>query len=154
MSWDEEWAQLKADALARQPHSAHTQLNQLPADMGGGGSAAGPSGHGDGFAVNAASINGSSHVLLEIAGVLYEGRMDGENATMCRAPRAHPDVASNAETFARFAQDQYDDAVVLLAALAGKLRSADNTYTKYDDGVHAKLNSVLTSGRYTEPGNR
>ncbi|MFF9158516.1 hypothetical protein ACF1AB_40545 [Streptomyces sp. NPDC014846] len=33
MSWDEEWAQLKADALARQQQSAHMQLNQLPADM-------------------------------------------------------------------------------------------------------------------------
>ncbi|MER6433645.1 hypothetical protein ABT272_38870 [Streptomyces sp900105245] len=154
MSWDEEWAQLKADALARQQQSAHMQLNLLPADMGGDGSAAGPSGHGDGFAVNASSIDGSSHLLLEIAGVLYEGRMDGENATMCRAPRAHPGVASNAETFARFAQDQYNDAVVLLAALAGKLKSTNNTYAEYDDGVRAKLNSVLLSGRYTEPGDR
>ncbi|ROP48036.1 hypothetical protein [Streptomyces sp. PanSC9] len=152
MSWDEEWAQLKADALARQQQSAHMQLNQLPADMGG--SAAGPSGHGDGFAAKASSIDGSSHLLLEIAGVLYEGRMDGENATMCRAPRAHPDVASNAETFARFTQDQYNDAVVLLAALAGKLKSTNNTYAEYDDGVRGKLNSVLVSGHYTEPGDR
>lgn len=36
--------------------------------------------------MNADSIDGSSHVLLEIAGVLYEGRMDGENATTCRVP--------------------------------------------------------------------
>ncbi|MFI5690036.1 hypothetical protein [Streptomyces sp. NPDC051636] len=69
VSWDEEWAQLKADALARQQQSAHMQLNQLVAD-GGGGSAAGPGGRGDGFSVSADSIDGSSHLLLEIAGVL------------------------------------------------------------------------------------
>jgi len=151
VSWDEEWAQLKADALARQ-QSAHMRLNQLPADPGG--SSAGPAAGGDGFSVNAGSVDGSSHLLIEIAGVLYEGRMDGENATMARVPRSHPDVASNVETFARFAQDQYTDAVVLLAALSGKLRSAKNTYTQYDGDVRGQLNSVLVSGRYTEPGNR
>ena len=153
MSWDEEWAQLKADALDRQRQSTHMQLNQLPADGGGAGST-GPSGPGDGFAVNASSIDGSSHALIEIAGVLYEGRMDGENATMCRVPRSHPDVAAMVDTFARYAQDQYTDAVVLLAALSAKLKSANTTYTHYDDGVRAQLNSVLLSGRYTEPEDR
>lgn len=153
MSWEEEWAQLKADALARRQQSAHMRLNQLPAD-GGGGSSAGPGAHGDGYSMKAASIDGSSHLLLEIAGVLYEGRMDGENATMCRVPRSHPDVASNVETFARYAKDQYTDAVVLLAALSSKLRSAKNAYTDYDETVRRQLNSVLVSGRYTEPKDR
>ncbi|MEU6772311.1 hypothetical protein [Streptomyces sp. NPDC046759] len=153
MSWDEEWAQLKADALARRQRPAHMRLDQLTADAGSGGSA-GPSGHGDGYAVNASSMDGSSHALLEIAGVLYEGRMDGENATMCRVPRSHPDVAAHVDTFARYAQDQYTDAVVLLAALSAELKSANNTYTQYDEGVRARLNSVLVSGRYTEPGDR
>ncbi|WP_328933806.1 MULTISPECIES: hypothetical protein [unclassified Streptomyces] len=146
MSWDEEWAQLKADALARQQASAGMRLNQLSAEPGLGGA--------DGFSVNAASVDGSSHLLIEIAGVLYEGRMDGENATMARVPRSQPDVASNVEAFARFAQDQYTDAVVLLAALSGKLTSANNAYTQYDGDVRGQLNSVLVSGRYTEPGDR
>ncbi|MEV7793011.1 hypothetical protein AB0O68_13605 [Streptomyces sp. NPDC087512] len=150
MSWDEEWAQLKADALSRQQQPAHMQLNQLPAEVDGSTSTAGQ----DGYTVNADSIDGSSNILVEIAGVLYEGRMDGENATMCRVPRAHSDVAANVETFARYAQDQYTDAVVLLAALAGKLRSANNAYAQYDDAVRDRLNSVLVSGRYTEAGDR
>lgn len=150
MSWDEEWAQLKADALSRQQQPAHMQLNQLPAEVDGGTSTAGQ----DGYTVNADSIDGSSNILVEIAGVLYEGRMDGENATMCRVPRAHSDVAANVETFARYAQDQYTDAVVLLAALAGKLRSANNAYAQYDDAVRDRLNSVLVSGHYTEAGDR
>ncbi|MET8824957.1 hypothetical protein ABZX40_24740 [Streptomyces sp. NPDC004610] len=149
MSWDEEWAQLKADAVARagQP-SAAMRLNQLPAEGGGTG------GPGEGFAANAESIDGSSHLLLEIAGLLYEGRMDGENATIGRAPRSHPEVAANVEIFARFAKDQYTDAVVLLAALAGKLTSANNTYAEYDELVRRKLDSVLTDGRYTDAQDR
>jgi hypothetical protein len=152
VSWDEEWAQLKADALARQGQSAHMRLNQLT--DGGGGSSGGATGQGDGFSANAESIDGSSHLLIEIAGVLYEGRMDGENATMCRVPRSHPDVASNVETFARFAQDQFNDTVVLLAALAGKLRSANGAYAQYDDEVGGQLFSVLVSGQYVDPGHR
>ncbi|MFF9360867.1 hypothetical protein [Streptomyces griseoluteus] len=148
MSWDEEWTQLKADALARQQQSAHVRLNQLTAEGGGGSSG------GDGFSLSAGSIDGSSHLLLEIAGVLYEGRMDGENAAMCRAPRAHPDVASSIDTFARHAQDQYNDAVVLLAALSSKLKSSNNAYADFDDAVRRRLASVLVSGRYVEADGR
>ncbi|MFJ4686754.1 hypothetical protein ACIQNG_13325 [Streptomyces sp. NPDC091377] len=153
MSWEEEWAQLKADALARQEQSAGMRLNQLPAERGGGGGPSG-GGPGDGYAVNADSVDGSSHLLIEIAGVLYEGRMDGENATMCRVPRSHPDVASVVDTFARFAQDQYNDTVALLAALAGGLRSANNAYATYDRSVREQLTTILDCGAFVEPGDR
>ncbi|WP_344392121.1 hypothetical protein [Streptomyces vastus] len=61
--------------------------------------------------------------------------MDAENATTCRVPRSHADVAAKVDTFARYAKHQYDDAVVLLAALAGHLKSANNTYAQYDQRV-------------------
>ncbi|MZD05302.1 hypothetical protein GTW43_09435 [Streptomyces sp. SID5785] len=96
-------------------------------------------------------MDGNAHLLLEIAGVLYEGRMDGENATQARSPRAHADVAASVTSFARYAQDQYNDMVVLLAALAGNVRSAGQTYTTYDQGVRAKLEEVLRQGTYTPP---
>ncbi|NKY13258.1 hypothetical protein HGA06_03455 [Streptomyces somaliensis DSM 40738] len=152
VSWEEEWAELKAEALVRLRDPARMRLNQAAADPGGG--ATGPDGRGGGYAVNADSIDGSSHVLLEIAGVLYEGRMDGENATTCRVPRSHHEVSAQLVTFARHAQDQYNDAVVLLAALSSKLTSAGNAYTQYDEAVRAQLDSVLVSGRYTAPGDR
>ncbi|WP_405668329.1 hypothetical protein OG379_39515 [Streptomyces sp. NBC_01166] len=104
--------------------------------------------------MNADSIDGSSHLLLEIAGVLYEGRMDGENATMARAPRSHPDVAASVETFARHAKDQYVDAVVLMAALSSKLKSANNAYADYDNDARQKLDAVLVSGEYIPPRDR
>lgn len=152
VSFAEEWAELKAAALARRQHdSAQMQLNQAPA---GGDHPSGPGARGDGFSANAASIDGSSHLLMEVAGLLYEGRMDGENATMCRAPRAHVDVASNVDTFARFAKDQYNDMVVLLAALSTKLKSSSNAYTTVDQDIQGRMNSMLDCGRYVASENR
>ncbi|MER7492792.1 hypothetical protein ABT033_09150 [Streptomyces pharetrae] len=57
-------------------------------------------------------------------------------------------MAANVETFARYAKDQYTDAVMLLAALAGHPGSANNTYAEYDQGVLEQLNSVLVCGSY------
>lgn len=49
-------------------------------------------GHSDGYAASGASINGSSHLLMELAGLLYEGRPDGEltvfGAYAANAPRS------------------------------------------------------------------
>ncbi|MFE1231894.1 hypothetical protein [Streptomyces sp. NPDC058745] len=151
MTFDEEWGQLRAAAAAR-AESASMQLNEAP---GGGDHPGGGAGvNGAGFSANAASINGSSHLLMEIAGLLYEGRMDGENATQARAPRAHADVAASVDTFARFAKDQYTDMVALLAALSTRLKSSGNSYTKVDQDVQGAMNSLLDCGRYVPAKDR
>ncbi|MEV7583682.1 hypothetical protein [Streptomyces erythrochromogenes] len=151
MSFAEEWAEQKAIVVARRQELPQMRLNTAEA---GGDHLGVPPGQGDGFAVNASSIDGSSHLLMEVAGLLYEGRMDGENATTCRAPRAHADVASTVEVFARFAQDQYNVMVLLLAALSTKLSSAGNAYTVVDQGVQAQMNGMLDCGRYLSPESR
>ncbi|MGW0736270.1 hypothetical protein [Streptomyces sp. NPDC002851] len=107
-----------------------------------------------GYAVSAASIDGSSHLLSELAGLLHAGRMDGENATACRVPRSHPEIAEAVEDFARFAQGQYGDMVALLTALSTKLRSTGNAYVNAEFGAQAKLDDILDSGRYVAPENR
>ncbi|MER7735418.1 hypothetical protein ABTX80_31460 [Streptomyces erythrochromogenes] len=151
MSFAEEWAEQKAIVVARRQELPQMRLNTAEA---GGDHLGVPPGQGDGFAVNASSIDGSSHLLMEVAGLLYEGRMDGENATTCRAPRAHADVASTVEVFARFAQDQYNVMVLLLAALSTKLSSAGNAYTVVDQGVQAQMNGMLDCGRHLSPESR
>ncbi|MEV0495889.1 hypothetical protein [Streptomyces atratus] len=113
MAWDE-WEQLKAEAAAR--HSAQMQLNQLPAEAGTGGGG-GQGGKGDELRVNHDSLNGNSNSLIELSGLLYEGRPDGDLCTMARAPRSHPDVAAKVDRFARFADDQYQDVTSLLAVV-------------------------------------
>jgi hypothetical protein len=104
--------------------------------------------------VSAESIDGSSHLLVEIAGLLYEGRMDGENATICRVPRSHPEVASQVTAFARYSQELYDDMVSLLAALSTRLRSAGHGYTSCDADVQRQMDRLLASGRFVAAGNR
>ncbi|WFB08536.1 hypothetical protein LRS74_16895 [Streptomyces sp. LX-29] len=101
----------------------------------------------DGFTANAASINGSSHLLVEIAGLLYEGRMDGENATLCRVPRSHYEIAGTVWSFADFAKDQYEDMVLLLAALSTKLSAAGNDYTETDLAARKSMEAILKHGR-------
>lgn len=110
--------------------------------------------HGDGFSASAESIDGSSHLLLEVAGLLYAGRMDGDNATQCRVPRSHPEVADSVRRFAEFAQDQYGDAVLLLSALATKLSSTGNAYATADGAAREAMEDILSSGRFVAPADR
>ncbi|MCA1272543.1 hypothetical protein ACIPQH_22330 [Streptomyces rubiginosohelvolus] len=147
MSFDEEWANLKAEALARQ--SAGMQLNQLPADAGG--SPGGVSADGT-LDYNSASINGNANLLIEIAGFLHEGRPDGDLCTLARDPRSHSDVAAQVERFGRFADDQYQDAVALFAALSTRLRTAgSNLVTVDDDRARQFLDTILLDGSYIPP---
>ncbi|GHH06096.1 hypothetical protein GCM10018780_38540 [Streptomyces lanatus] len=107
-----------------------------------------------GFSARVESVDGSSHLLNELAGLLYAGRMDGDNATQCRVPRSHPQVADTVEDFARFAQDQYGDLVGLLSALSTKLRSTGNAYVQADAGAQRAMDDLLDNGRYVAPENR
>lgn len=142
MSFNEEWAELVAAAKRRTPRM---QLNQAP----GSGDSPGPSGGpGGGFSASADSIDGSSHLLVEIAGLLYEGRVDGENATLCRVPRSHPEVASQVDTFVRHSQGLYNNTITLLAALSSRLKSASHGYTRFDGNVQQQMDSLLASGRF------
>lgn len=106
------------------------------------------------FSADAGSINGSSHLLNELAALLHQGRMDGENAMQCRVPRSHPDVASVIEEFAIFAQDQYDDMATLLSALSTKLRMTGTAYVQADSAAQKAMDSILDQGRYVAPENR
>ncbi|MFJ3828035.1 hypothetical protein ACIPWI_08710 [Streptomyces sp. NPDC090046] len=144
MSFDAEWAQHKAAALARQ--SPVMRLNQAPPD---GGAPASPAGS---LVAGAASINGNANLLIEIAALLHEGRPDGDASTMARAPRAHVDVSTEVLRFARFADDQFKDTVSLLAALAARLKTAGTGFAQVDDDTaRSFLGSLLESGQYVKP---
>ncbi|MGH3874404.1 MAG: hypothetical protein ACRDSR_23370 [Pseudonocardiaceae bacterium] len=109
---------------------------------------------GSGFSAEPPSIDGSAHLLIEIAGLLHEGRLDGDIGTMARVPRAHPDVGVKVEEFARFADDQYQDLVLLLIALSTKLRATGKAYVEVDVRVQGDLNKILELGRYVAPTDR
>jgi hypothetical protein len=144
MSFEEEWAGLKADALARR--QAAMRLNQV-ADSGGRAQSA----PGGGLDANTASINGNANLLVEIAGFLHEGRPDGDISTMAREPRAHSEVAAQVNRFSSFANDQFLDAVALFAALSTKLRAAGGDFVKVDDDKAARFLEVILQGDYITP---
>ncbi|MFJ1568158.1 hypothetical protein ACIOG8_28760 [Streptomyces erythrochromogenes] len=105
-------------------------------------------GHNDGYTASGASINGNSHVLVELAGLLYTGRPDGELTVMAQAPRTHHEVSEALDSFARFSRDQYLDTVSLLAALSTKLRTAAGDYAEVDHATDEQFRRVLVSGRF------
>ena len=105
----------------------------------------------DGYGVDAASIDGSANLLVEIAGLLHEGRLDKDIGTLSRIPHAHHEVAHEVDAFARFAVDQQQDLVLLLTALSTALKTTGNNYTKVDEQTRDDLRAVLDSSRYEAP---
>ncbi|WP_455362427.1 hypothetical protein [Streptomyces sp. SYSU K21746] len=144
MSFDGEWAQHKAAALAKQ---SPMRLDSVPSEPGGGRPGA------DGTLVaDAGSINGNANLLIEIAALLHEGKPDADASTMARAPRAHADVSAQVDRFARFAGDQFLDSVSLFAALATKLKAAGSDFVAVDDdNARRFLESLLEGGYYVAP---
>lgn len=143
MSFDGEWAQAKADGSLDSPTAM--RLNQLPVDRGGATT-------GKTLDYNTDSINGNANLLIEIAGLLHEGRPDGDLGTMARVPRSHAEVAAEVERFGRFANDQFLDAVALLAALATRLKTTGTDFVAVDDANTRRfLDNVLSDGQYVTP---
>lgn len=111
-------------------------------------------GHNDGYTVSGASINGNSHLLVELAGLLYEGRPDGELTVTARVPPTHHEVSEALDSFARFSKDQYLDTVSLLAALSTKLRTAGGNYAEADHATDVQFRRILASGRFVPSEDR
>jgi hypothetical protein len=110
--------------------------------------------HADGFSASAESIDGSSHLLLELAGLLYRGRPDGELSVTARVPRSHQEVSDEIYSFARFTNDQFLDTVSLLAALSTKLKTNSVAYAETEAGVQGSLNDILADSRFVRPEDR
>ncbi|MGJ7908211.1 hypothetical protein ACOQFL_17240 [Actinopolyspora sp. H202] len=106
------------------------------------------------FHLDPESIDGNSHVLAELAGLLRAGRLDGDLATMARSPRSHPDVGKKVEEFASFAHNQHRDLVALLGALSTKLKAVGEEHVGIDAQVSDELERLLSEGSYVPPGKR
>lgn len=104
-----------------------------------------------GFSAVPESIDGSAHLLLEIAGVLEQGSLDGDVGTMARVPRSHQDVSAAVLDFARFAHDQGQDLAALLTALSTLLKATGNNYTAVDGDTASALKDFVDSAVYVAP---
>lgn len=100
---------------------------------------------GSGFAADPQSIDGSAHLLIEMAGLLYEGRLDADLGTLTRTPTAHAELAAKTEQFARHAADRHQDLVTLLTALSTALKTTGGGYTRVDRATRDGFTFLLES---------
>ncbi|MCW6006076.1 hypothetical protein K1W54_16025 [Micromonospora sp. CPCC 205371] len=107
-----------------------------------------------GVEVAPASLDGSANVLVELAGLLQAGRPEPGITGQVQDPKAHADVVEVNQTFAAFAEDQYQDAVAVLAALSTQLRSAAGAYAALDEDVAGDIVDVLRNSAYVPPEQR
>ncbi|MEV0373001.1 hypothetical protein AB0I10_24780 [Streptomyces sp. NPDC050636] len=111
----------------------------------------GMSGMSHGYGANTASIDGSANLLVEIAGLLQEGRLDKDLGTLARVPHSHHEVGTEVDHFARFAADQHQDLVLLLTALSTALKTTGNNYTAVDERTRDDFRAFLDSARCEAP---
>jgi hypothetical protein len=97
------------------------------------------------------SLNEGANRLLELAGLLQAGRPEKSMTERLRAPRSTQEVDAAVRDFAGFANDQYEDAVALLAALSTKLSEASAGYVKADGEAARAMDDLLTESKY-RPG--
>jgi hypothetical protein len=101
--------------------------------------------------VSPASINGNAHALVEIAGLLQAGRPDEEISTRAVEPAVGPGVGGPVREFSRYARDQYQDAVALLAALSTRVAEVAATYAGATAHVTGLIDEFLGQSTYTPP---
>lgn len=104
-----------------------------------------------GFFAQPPSLDGDANQLLELAGLFQAGRPEMSMTQRLGPPRSPTEVAAAVKDFAEFANDQYEDAVALLAALSTKLSAASAGYVKADDEAARAIDEILTGSRY-RPG--
>ncbi|MEU4443376.1 hypothetical protein AB0K14_14045 [Actinosynnema sp. NPDC050801] len=107
-----------------------------------------------GFVVDLESLRVNSNLLAEVAGLLYRGCLRREVGTLARRPYVTAEVSEASDEFTRFADEQYRDLVVLVMALATKLKETGQDYLGVDGSVQGKLDRILTDGSYVAPKDR
>lgn len=106
-----------------------------------------------GFHMDHDSMRMNSNQLLDLSGLLEEGKLDGNLTTLTRAPRAPAPIGDQVEKFALFANDQYQDLIALLGSLATKLKAASDEHITVDAQVANELNQLLSDSVYLPPKN-
>ena len=98
-----------------------------------------------GFFVDPSTLDATAEVMVDLAGRLQVGRPDpGSIGRAIRPWHAHPDVDRATMSFTSFAQDQFQDAVALLAALSSHLKHTAASYQRIDQETADRFEQFLT----------
>ncbi|TVZ75923.1 hypothetical protein [Streptomyces sp. BK340] len=139
MAWDE-WEQLKAAAVERQ--SAHMQLNQLPADLGGTSSGGGVSGklRSDKAAWSTAGdgVGDLRDNISKALAQLGEGQKGLGKDSGCLTAAAQREVHTSWERYVGDVSGRCDK-------LAGLLEKVGNDQLRTDEAIKAEIAKVKTA---------
>lgn len=106
--------------------------------------------------VDPATLDSNAATLRDLSADLQAGQFDMFLLNWAGAPRSHPDVARAMRSFGEFANDQYQDAIALLAALATRVAAAADGYLQSNRDNAARMTDFLTNSTYrsaeTRPG--
>lgn len=97
------------------------------------------------------SVNRSANILLELAGVFQAGRPEPALTGRAGRPHVHQDVEAKLREFTGFANDQYRDAVAMLAALSMRLRSTAAAYAATDQAERQTFDGFVANTTYRPP---
>jgi hypothetical protein len=97
------------------------------------------------------SIERSSHILLEVAGLLEAGAPDLGTGSAAAWPYAHQEVGTEVRVFTTFCEDQYRNATGMIAALSTKLDDAVRGFVALDASAAARVNAFLRQTEYVPP---
>jgi hypothetical protein len=73
---------------------------------------------------------------------------------MARTPRSHAEVGSAVVTFAQLADDRYRDLVLLLTALATRLKAVGENYLQVDAAIQHELDKIIGTAGYVPHSER
>jgi hypothetical protein len=102
----------------------------------------------DSFRADADSIAGAADDLAEAAHILYGGMIDLNVLDQVTAPATHLYLGDALRSFGRYAHDQYNDAIAILAGLSTKLQATADTYRGVDDATQNDMTTLLTGSTY------
>lgn len=104
-----------------------------------------------GSTVHPESIDRSSHILLEVAGLLEAGVPDMAVGTAASWPAAHNEVGTAVRDFLTAGEGQFRNGSAMIAALSTKLNDAARGYVSVDDNWARQLDTFIQESEYVPP---
>jgi hypothetical protein len=100
------------------------------------------------FQADPDSIAGAADSLAEAAHILYGGMIDLATLDQVGEPATQVLFGDALRSFGRYAHDQYNDAIAILAGLSTKLQATADTYRGVDDATQNDMTNLLTRSTF------
>lgn len=100
------------------------------------------------FQADTDSITGAANSLSEAAHILHGGMIDLTTLGQVAEPSTHLLFGDALQSFGKYAHDQYNDVIAILAGLSTKLQATADTYQGVDDATQADMTTLLDESTF------